>query len=106
MELYTQYVRFLRKKLHQTIPAEEEEITPTTKAFNWVDILQSLYQKYASNSSAQNTQILFMIILVFVVYRLKQRVILLEGIVEDFEQRLLELEKLLDVEVPNDADLL
>ena len=107
MELYTQYVRFLRKKLHQTIPAEEEEeITPTTKATNWVDFLQSLYQQYASYLSAQNTPILFMVILVFIVHRLKQRTILLEGIVGEFEQRLLELEMLPDVKVPTDADLL
>lgn len=106
MELYTQYVRFLRKKFHQTIPSEEVEVVTATKTTNWVDTLQSLYQQSAPYLSTQNTPILFMIILVFIVYRLKQRVILLEGIVEDFEQRLLELEKLPDVEVPNDADLL
>ena len=107
MELYTQYVRFLRKKLHQTIPAEEEEITPTTKANDWVDILQSLYQQYVPYLSAHNTPILFLAILVFIVHRLKQRVILLEGIIGDFEQRLLELEKLPEVEeqLPT-ADLL
>ena len=106
MELYTQYIRFLRKKLHQTIPSEEVEVVTATKTNNWVDILQSLYKQSTPYLSTQNTPILFMVILVFIVYRLKQRVILLEGIVEDFEQRLLELEKLPDVEVPTDADLL
>ena len=107
-ELYSHYVLFLRKKMHHKVPAGEEIGAPTTTPArsDWVEILLSLARQYMPDLStiSRNAPILFIAILAFMIYRLKQRVIFLEGMLEAFEQRLFDLERIgLDVQPPTET---
>ena len=95
--------------MHQKVPAGEEIGAPPTTTpagSDWVDMLQSLARQYMPDLStiSQNAPMLFIAILAFMIYRLKQRVIFLEGILEAFEQRLFDLERVaLDVQPPTET---
>ena len=90
-ELYKSYVTFLRKKMNQKAPADEVPTTSPAET-DWFGLLQSLTRQYIPVLS-QNVHILFIIVLAFVVYRLRQRVTALEDVINEFEHRLVELEQ-------------
>ncbi|KAL9191168.1 hypothetical protein ACHAXT_000874 [Thalassiosira profunda] len=91
---YKRYSLFVRQRMHQPAPAQEE-IAPSAVAkpgLGWLGMLQQC----AANLSAvcQNVPMpLLIAAFAILVYRLKLRIILLEGVVEDLEQRLIQLER-------------
>ncbi|KAL7536299.1 hypothetical protein ACHAXR_008393 [Thalassiosira sp. AJA248-18] len=98
-EYYRKYSAYVRQKMHQNVPIQEE-MPPSTAAAktnaDWLGIIASLARPYMPDLPTfyQNAPISALIIFfALVVYRLKQRVMVLEVMVEEFERRLIELEK-------------
>ena len=77
--------------MNQKAPADEVPTTSPAET-DWFGLLQSLTRQYIPVLS-QNVHILFIIVLAFVVYRLRQRVTALEDVINEFEHRLVELEQ-------------
>ena len=77
--------------MNQKAPADEVPTTSPAKT-DWFGLLQSLTRQYIPVLS-QNIHILFIIVLTLVIYRLRQRLIALEDVVNKFEHRLVELEQ-------------
>jgi len=94
-EWYRQYNGFLRQKMHLKVPVEEEVPAAEPARLDLVGMISTFAQQYKPDlpTISRNAPLLILVILVLIIYRLKLRVIILEDIVGEFEQRLAELER-------------